>query len=105
MDSVASEISKAHITRLAPQECRLSRWQSSKNDSQLRHDGVPIDTGQESDHKHHTAKDLDLHASEIPACLKPDGVYYAAIGCHNDNLEWSRWRELMAPRSNLPVRS
>ena len=49
--------------------------------------------------------DLDRHAREIHACLKPGGVYYAGIGCHTDNPEWPRWRALIEPRSNLPVQS
>ncbi|MEM7239417.1 MAG: class I SAM-dependent methyltransferase [Pseudomonadota bacterium] len=49
--------------------------------------------------------DLDRHAREIYSSLKAGGVYYAAIGCHSDNPEWPRWRELIPPVSNLPVHS
>lgn len=47
--------------------------------------------------------DLDRHAREIHASLRPGGVYYAAIGCHTDNPRWPRWRETIAPTSNLAV--
>ena len=46
---------------------------------------------------------LEAHAAAIHACLKPGGVYYAAIGGHADNPQWPRWRELLAPLSNLPI--
>lgn len=49
--------------------------------------------------------DLKRHAGEIFASLKPGGSYYAAIGCHSDNPEWPRWRELIGSSSNLPVQS
>ena len=48
-------------------------------------------------------EDIAGHAREIHAALKPGGVYYAAIGCHADSREWSRWRDLIQTYSSLPV--
>lgn len=47
--------------------------------------------------------DLAAHAALIKSCLKPGGVYYAAIGCHTDNPQWPRWKEIIASYSNVTV--
>lgn len=47
--------------------------------------------------------DLDDHARQIYASLKPGGVYYAACGCHRDNPEWQDWKPEIQSMSNLPV--
>jgi SAM-dependent methyltransferase len=47
--------------------------------------------------------DLDDHAAEIFAALKPGGVYYAASGCHRENPEWAAWKPAIQAMSNLPV--
>jgi SAM-dependent methyltransferase len=46
--------------------------------------------------------DLERHAREIHASLRPGGVYYAVTGCHTDNPEWPVWREDIRARSNVP---
>jgi SAM-dependent methyltransferase len=48
-------------------------------------------------------QDLQAHAKAIANILKPDGVYYAAIGCHTDNPLWARWRTLIGQSTNIPV--
>jgi SAM-dependent methyltransferase len=47
--------------------------------------------------------DLDAHAAAIARSLKNGAAYYAAIGCHTGNPQWSRWRQLIAQSTNLPV--
>jgi SAM-dependent methyltransferase len=47
--------------------------------------------------------DLREHARLIKTCLKEDGVYYAAIGCHTDNPLWPEWRKLISSYSNVKV--
>jgi len=46
---------------------------------------------------------LDDHAQYIKTRLKPNGVYFAAVGCHTDQPRWSHWREYIAQYSNIPV--
>jgi SAM-dependent methyltransferase len=47
--------------------------------------------------------DLDDHAAQIHACLRPGGAYYAAIGCHTDNPQWPAWQPVIQAMSNLAV--
>ncbi len=47
--------------------------------------------------------DLDDHATQIHACLRPGGAYYAAIGCHTDNPQWRHWQPLIQAMSNLEL--
>lgn len=49
--------------------------------------------------------DLREHAKLIKSCLKEEGVYYAAIGCHTDNPLWPSWKKLISSYSNVPVHS
>ena len=47
--------------------------------------------------------DLQGHARQIYASLKPGGVYYAACGCHRDNPDWQDWKPEIQAKSNLTV--
>lgn len=47
--------------------------------------------------------DLRDHARTIKSCLKENGIYYAAIGCHTDNPLWPSWKKLISAYSNVPV--
>jgi SAM-dependent methyltransferase len=47
--------------------------------------------------------DLDDHARQLFAALKPGGVYYAACGCHRENPDWPAWKPAIQAMSNLPV--
>jgi SAM-dependent methyltransferase len=47
--------------------------------------------------------DLAAHAALMRRVLKPGGVYYAAIGCHTGNPQWSRWRNIIADYSRVTV--
>jgi SAM-dependent methyltransferase len=47
--------------------------------------------------------DLAAHAALMSHALNPGGVYYAAIGCHTDNPQWARWKDLIGSYSNIPV--
>jgi SAM-dependent methyltransferase len=49
--------------------------------------------------------DLREHAKLIKSCLKDNGVYYAAIGCHTDNPLWPNWRKLISGHSSVPVQN
>ncbi len=46
---------------------------------------------------------LEQHAKGMFAALKPNGAYYAALGCHTDNPLWSKWKSLIEIESNLKV--
>lgn len=48
-------------------------------------------------------EDIEGHARDIHAALKPGGVYYAVTGCHTDNPLWPEWRKLVAERTNTVV--
>jgi SAM-dependent methyltransferase len=47
--------------------------------------------------------DIDEHATDLFAALKPGGVYYAVTGCHTDNPLWPKWRDLVAERTHTVV--
>lgn len=47
--------------------------------------------------------DLQQHVATIAATLKPNGVYYAAIGCHTGNPLWTEWRAIIARTTAIPV--
>jgi SAM-dependent methyltransferase len=47
--------------------------------------------------------DIAAHAADIFHALKSGGVYYAVTGCHTDNPLWSKWRALVAKRTNTVV--
>lgn len=47
--------------------------------------------------------DLAAHAAGVAETLRDSGVYYATIGCHTANPLWSKWRDLIAATSHLPV--
>lgn len=47
--------------------------------------------------------DIEGHAADLWRALKPGGVYYAITGCHTDNPLWSKWRTLVAERTNTVV--
>ena len=49
--------------------------------------------------------DLNAHAAQMYECLKQNGVYYAAIGCHTDQPQWDEWVSLISSYSNVPVQS
>ncbi len=48
-------------------------------------------------------QEIEGHARDIFAALKPGGVYYAVTGCHTDNPLWPAWRKLVAERTNTVV--
>lgn len=45
--------------------------------------------------------DLHEHARQVAAVLAPEGVYYAATGCHTANPGWPQWRGLIAQTSRV----
>lgn len=47
--------------------------------------------------------DLNAHARLMRQALKPQGVYYAATGCHTDNPAWPAWYKAISDYSNIPV--
>lgn len=49
--------------------------------------------------------DLREHAKLMKSCLKENGIYYAAIGCHTDNPQWAKWKKLISAYSNVPVQN
>ncbi|MEM1074714.1 MAG: class I SAM-dependent methyltransferase [Pseudomonadota bacterium] len=47
--------------------------------------------------------DLEDHARQVAAVLKPGGHYDAVTCCHADSPLWSRWRPKIAEFSNIAV--
>ncbi|MEM9434633.1 MAG: class I SAM-dependent methyltransferase [Pseudomonadota bacterium] len=47
--------------------------------------------------------DLEAHAKDIFAALKPGGTYDAVTCCHADSPLWATWRPMIAEFSNIPV--
>ena len=47
--------------------------------------------------------DLEAHATQVAATLKPGGHYDAITCCHADNPLWARWRPKIAEFSNISV--
>lgn len=47
--------------------------------------------------------DLEDHARQVAAALKPGGHYDAVTCCHADSLLWATWRPRIAEFSNIPV--
>jgi SAM-dependent methyltransferase len=43
--------------------------------------------------------DLEAHAEQMLAALKPGGVYYAITGCHTGNPDLDAWREIVEQRT------
>ncbi|MEM9812319.1 MAG: class I SAM-dependent methyltransferase [Pseudomonadota bacterium] len=48
-------------------------------------------------------EDLEDHARQVAAALKPGGRYDAVTCCHSDNPLWSTWHPMIASFSNIPV--
>lgn len=48
-------------------------------------------------------EDLEQHARQVAAALKPGGQYDAVTCCHSDNPLYATWRPMIAAFSNLPV--
>ncbi len=47
--------------------------------------------------------DLDAHARDIRAALRPGGSYVAAMGCHTDSALWPLWRKVIAETSSIAI--
>ncbi|WP_300063573.1 bifunctional 2-polyprenyl-6-hydroxyphenol methylase/3-demethylubiquinol 3-O-methyltransferase UbiG [uncultured Roseobacter sp.] len=48
-------------------------------------------------------EDLEDHARQVAAVLKPGGTYDAITCCHADSPLWAGWRPKIAAFSNIPV--
>ncbi|KLJ00765.1 class I SAM-dependent methyltransferase [Luteimonas sp. FCS-9] len=48
-------------------------------------------------------EDIQAHARTLFDVLRPGGVYYAITGCHTDNPQWPRWRQIVAERTHTDV--
>jgi len=46
---------------------------------------------------------LEAHAKDMAAAVRPGGAYIAAIGCHMDSASWPRWRKVIAESSSIPL--
>lgn len=48
-------------------------------------------------------KDLEAHARQMFAALKPGGVYYAITGCHTGNPDLDAWRRIVHERTQTKI--
>ncbi len=46
--------------------------------------------------------DLNAHAKQMFAALKPGGAYYIALGAHTENPMWPRWHKIVSEFSPVP---